>query len=80
MATPTPGGSAGAVLRRAAAGLGRGARAFHQYVRDLLGESAYDRYVVAHRRDHPEHEPLTPREWWRQRSDEMERSPQTRCC
>lgn len=48
--------------------------------RDFTGESAYDRYVARHEREHPDHEPLTPRQWWRERADLDESSVQERCC
>ena len=48
--------------------------------RDFTGESAYDRYVERHRRAHPDHEPLSERQWWRARADVDERNVSTGCC
>lgn len=48
--------------------LGRGLRAVRWYVRELLGDSAYDRYVTRHAREHPGHPPVPEREFWRERS------------
>ncbi|MBN8881983.1 uncharacterized short protein YbdD (DUF466 family) [Salana multivorans] len=49
----------------------RGAwRALRWWVRGVLGASAYDTYVARHRIDHPDHAPLSEREFWRRRQDE----------
>ncbi|QPL05455.1 MULTISPECIES: YbdD/YjiX family protein [Actinomyces] len=48
--------------------------------RDFTGESAYDRYVERHRREHPECEPMTQRQWWRAKADFDEDNVQARCC
>ena len=48
--------------------------------RDFTGESAYDRYVERHRRNHPDHEPMSERQWWRARAEHDERSVSTGCC
>ena len=48
--------------------------------RDFTGESAYDRYIERHRREHPDHEPMSEREWWRARAEHDERSVSTGCC
>ena len=72
---PKPGESAGVLLRfriRLAH-----ARALW---RDFTGESAYDRYVERHRRDHPDHEPMSAREWWRAKADFDDANVQARCC
>lgn len=60
--------------------LGRGWRATCGYVRDLMGDTSYDRYLARHRIEHPNHEPLDRRTWWRLRLDEAEKSPQRGCC
>lgn len=63
-----------ALLRRAG-----GAVAW--YVRDLMGDTAYQRYRDHHLAHHgAEHPPLTEREFWRQRMDEQDRNPGARCC
>ena len=48
--------------------------------RDFTGESAYDRYVERHLRDHPDHEPMSSRQFWRQRADFDESNVSTGCC
>lgn len=48
--------------------------------RDFTGESAYDRYVERHRREHPDHEPMSERQWWRARAEHDERTISTGCC
>lgn len=48
--------------------------------RDFTGESAYERYRERHLRDHPDHEPMSEREFWRARDDFAEANVQTGCC
>ena len=50
------------------------------YLREVSGESAYERYVEHERRDHPDREPLPRRQFERSRQDERDRQPQARCC
>lgn len=58
-----------------------GCRSVAWYVRDLMGDNAYQAYLEHHRTQHgPEHPPLTEREFWRQRMDEQDRNPGARCC
>lgn len=73
-----PSGRAGpaAGLARLRAGLARARRLW----RDFTGESAYDRYVERHRREHPDHEPMSERQWWRARAEHDERTISTGCC
>lgn len=65
------GGGVGAAVRR-------GARAVRWYVRELLGESAYERYRDRHAREHPDHPPLSERDFWRARADARTTGPG--CC
>jgi uncharacterized short protein YbdD (DUF466 family) len=59
----------------------RGCRGVAWYVRDLMGDNAYQAYLDHHRTQHgPEHPPLSEREFWRQRMDEQDRNPGARCC
>ncbi|MBK8447287.1 MAG: YbdD/YjiX family protein [Micropruina sp.] len=60
--------------------LARGWRTLSGFVGDLLGDSAYDRYVQRHRVQHPGQPPLDARAWWRQRADAAESAVQERCC
>lgn len=48
--------------------------------RDLTGESAYEKYVARHRREHPDCEPMSAREFWRARSRTAEEGVTTGCC
>lgn len=50
------------------------------YLRGLLGEDAYQRYLAEHARSHPDHEPLSERAFWKDRMDWQDRNPQGRCC
>ena len=71
------------VLSGLAAGLARlraGLTGARRLWRDFTGESAYDRYVERHRREHPDHEPLSERQWWRARAEFDERNVSTGCC
>lgn len=68
---------AGAALRA----LRRVAGAVGWYMQDLMGDSAYRRYLEHHSAHHgPEHPPLTEREFWRARMDDQDRNPGARCC
>jgi len=57
------------------------ARGVRWYVRALMGEDAYEKYLA-----HVEGEhgggvvPLTEREFWRDRTDRQDANPQGRCC
>ncbi|SHE26663.1 YbdD/YjiX family protein [Actinomyces glycerinitolerans] len=68
--------SAARRARRIRAGLAR-ARGLW---RDFTGESAYDRYVERHRREHPDHAPMSARQWWRARADFDESNVSAGCC
>ncbi|MGO1590783.1 MAG: YbdD/YjiX family protein [Ancrocorticia sp.] len=48
--------------------------------RDFTGESAYEHYVERHRREHPDHEPMSEREFWRDRAAFDEDNVSTGCC
>lgn len=52
----------------------------HELWRAFSGEDAYDRYVERHRRHHPGHAPMTPRQFWRAKADFDEKNVQGRCC
>ncbi|CAN7204188.1 MULTISPECIES: YbdD/YjiX family protein [Microbacterium] len=64
-------------LLSAAARAGRGIR---WYMTSLMGDTAYATYVAHQRRQHPDEEPLTERQFWRQRMDDQDRNPGARCC
>lgn len=71
-----PAGLVSAVLARLAAA-GRGIR---WYITTLMGDTAYATYVAHLRREHPDAQPLTERQFWRQRMDDQDRNPGARCC
>lgn len=48
--------------------------------RDMTGESAYERYLARHAREHPGCAPMSSREFWRARSRLTEESISTGCC
>ena len=50
------------------------------YLREVSGESAYDRYVAHRKRQHPGEPVMSEREFWRWRMDERDRNPRARCC
>lgn len=57
-------------------------RGVRWYVRELTGESAYDRYVAHIRARHPEAPVPSRREFERSRTDRQEKDPRQgfRCC
>lgn len=67
-------------VRRPLARLRRRLAAFRSFWRDLTGESAYEKYVARHRREHPDCEPMSAREFWRARSAAAEDGVTTGCC
>lgn len=50
------------------------------YLRELTGESAYDRYLARHARTHPGAEPLSRRDFEHRRTDRADTHPTSRCC
>lgn len=50
------------------------------WVREFSGESAYDKYLARHRRDHGDHPPMTEREFWRSRDRFHEHNVSSGCC
>ncbi|MEU9607259.1 YbdD/YjiX family protein [Streptomyces sp. NPDC048057] len=64
----------------AARAVARGARTVLWYLREVSGETAYERHCVHHRRNHPELPAPTRREFQRQRARKLEQEPQSRCC
>ncbi|WP_460798430.1 YbdD/YjiX family protein [Microbacterium sp. GXF0217] len=60
--------------------IGRAGRGIRWYVTTLMGDSAYATYVAHQRRQHPDEEPMTERQFWRQKMDDQDRNPGARCC
>ena len=50
------------------------------YLREVSGETAYDRYVEHRRREHPGEPVMSRRDFERRRQDAREARPQARCC
>ena len=50
------------------------------YLREVSGESGYDRYVAHMRRDHPGQPVMSRRDYERHRQDAREERPRARCC
>jgi uncharacterized short protein YbdD (DUF466 family) len=50
------------------------------YLREVSGESAYDRYVEHMRRDHAGQPVMSRRDYERRRQDHREENPRARCC
>lgn len=67
-------------LRAAGAFVARAGRGIRWYMRNLMGDSAYETYLAHHRRQHTDEKPMTEREFWRDRMDEQDRNPGARCC
>ena len=55
-------------------------RAVHWYLRELTGESAYDRYRERHEREYPACASMSRREFERRRTDATAVGPGSRCC
>jgi uncharacterized short protein YbdD (DUF466 family) len=50
------------------------------YLREVMGENAYEHYLEHRRRTHPAEPVLTRGEFERRRMDELDRHPAARCC
>ena len=50
------------------------------YLREVSGESAYDRYVSHMRHDHPDQAVMSRRDYERRRMDQRDENPRARCC
>jgi uncharacterized short protein YbdD (DUF466 family) len=55
-------------------------RAVRWYLREVSGESLYDRYLLHHEFQHPHQPPMSKTEFERWRIDRHNNSPGTRCC
>jgi uncharacterized short protein YbdD (DUF466 family) len=60
-------------VRRAFAGV-------RWYLREVSGESAYDRYVEHSQREHPEEPVMSRRDFEHRRQNARESRTQARCC
>ena len=66
-----------------------GARHAAWFVRGVMGEDAYEKYLLHHAAVHGSNgdgdaidapAPMTEREFWRDHSDRQDTNPQGRCC
>ena len=64
----------------AAGRLRRGWRAAAWYVREVVGENDYDKYVAHLARRHPGRPLPSRRDFERAKTDRMEADPKARCC
>jgi uncharacterized short protein YbdD (DUF466 family) len=64
----------------AAGRIGGLARSIRWYLREVTGETAYDRYVEHVRRDHPGAGVRSRRDFERWRQDDRNDNPRARCC
>lgn len=58
----------------------RTGRGIRWYMTTLMGDTAYATYVAHQRRVHPDEEPMSERQFWRQKMDDQDRNPGARCC
>ena len=54
-------------------------RAIWEYLREISGENAYDRYLTVHTATHPHRQPMSRSEFYRRRQDELYNNPGSRC-
>ena len=50
------------------------------YLREVSGETGYERYVEHVRREHPDAIVMSRREYERWRQDDRDANPRARCC
>jgi len=50
-----------------------------EYLKEISGENAYDRYLAVHTVTHPEKSAMTRGEFYRARQDEKYNNPGSRC-
>jgi uncharacterized short protein YbdD (DUF466 family) len=60
--------------------LRRGLAAVRWYVRELMGDAKYERYVAHLRGAHPDAEVPTERQFWRDHYADQDANPGSRCC
>ena len=64
----------------AAPALRQAARGLYAYLREVSGETAYERYVAHRRRLHPDDPVMSKRDFERWRMDQRDENPSARCC
>ncbi len=58
----------------------QGARGLARYLREVSGETAYERYVAHRRREHADEPVMSRRDFERWRMDQRDENPGARCC
>lgn len=64
------------LLRSAA----RGLNAVNSYLKGVLGEDAYEKYLEHHQATGCATEPMNIKEFWRDKTDRQDANPEGRCC
>jgi len=54
-------------------------RSIWEYLKEISGENAYDRYLEVHQATHPNQPPMSRGEFYRWRQDEKYANPGSRC-
>ena len=54
-------------------------RAIWEYLKEISGENAYDRYLTVHTATHPDKRAMTRGEFYRARQDDKYNNPGSRC-
>jgi uncharacterized short protein YbdD (DUF466 family) len=54
-------------------------RAIWEYLKEISGENAYDRYLTVHTATHPDKRAMTRGEFYRARQGEKYNNPGSRC-
>lgn len=60
-------------------GKGNPLRYLWEYLKEISGENAYDRYLAVHTASHPEKPPMSRNEYYRSRQDEKYSDLGSRC-
>lgn len=58
----------------------RAGRGIRWYMTTLMGDRAYDTYVTHLAAHHPAAQPLSERQFWREKMADQDRNPGARCC
>ena len=59
---------------------GRGLNAVNSYLKGVLGEDSYEKYLDHHQATGCATEPMNIKEFWRDKTDRQDANPEGRCC
>lgn len=59
---------------------GSGLAAVSKYLKGVLGEDSYEKYLDHHRATACEAPPMNLKEFWRDKTDRQDANPEGRCC